>query len=188
MNIFTSNRERNLWVWAAATLFAIYASLGFVPRLVGLLDDATLSNAFWVGLFLVMLTILTQGLKARPRGIEIGVGLGIAAVYLLIALRFTIPAERSHLIEYSIVATFIYEAIRERSKHVESIRFPAILAFVITVLLGLFDEIIQIFLPNRVYDNFDVLFNAIAAFMAITGNAILTYVRNWRKNETRHSD
>ena len=48
--------------------------------------------------------ILTHGLKTRPGGAEVGVALGVAAVYLLLFLPMATSEARTHLIEYCAVA------------------------------------------------------------------------------------
>ena len=88
MKLFTSNRERRLWLWTLATVVAIYATLGLARTLAGILRDHNLLGAaFVVGMLLVGATILTQGLKTRPGGAEIGVALGIVAAYLMVFVR-----------------------------------------------------------------------------------------------------
>ncbi|MCP4423975.1 MAG: VanZ family protein [Chloroflexi bacterium] len=178
--LFTSVRERRLWLWTLAVVAAIYSTLGLASRLAGALRNRGLIDEFFFFCFLLVLAaILTQGLKTRPRGIEIGVGLGVAAAYLFVFARMAIPAaERTHLIEYSVVALLIYEALTERaSQGRRVIPKPALFAFALTVLLGWLDEGIQWLLPNRVYDIRDVGFNALAALMAIVGNLALSWVR-----------
>lgn len=181
-SLFSSKRERRLWLWALVVLAVIYSSLGWAQQLAGALrDQGLISGAFWVGLYLIGGAVLVQGLKARPRGLEIGVGLGIAGAYLIALLRMTVPEERSHLIEYSVVALLIHEALNERAGNGRSVPRPALLAFLLTAALGWLDEGIQLFLPNRYYDIRDVGFNAVAAFMAIGGNLALTWARRMVK-------
>ena len=110
---FTSERERRLWIYTLSLVIAIYSTLGLASKLAAVLYDQGLSAIILLTcMALVGLTILTQGLKVRPGGREIGVGLGITVVYLMVMFRLTIP-ERSHLIEYGVVAAFIYEALAE---------------------------------------------------------------------------
>ena len=174
MSFFTSERERCLWIWALVVLAAIYATLGLAQTLAGLLrDEGLISDAFWVGLLLLAAAVVVQGLKRRPGGLEIGVALGVAGAYLIAFLRLTIPEERSHLIEYSVVALLIYEALSERKRQGRRVPMPAVLAVAATALLGWLDEAIQLFLPDRVYDLRDVGFNALAGVMAVVGSAAL---------------
>lgn len=82
-----------------AVIIGIYATLRFASTLVDLLYNDTFGAAgFATAMLLVAIAILTQGLKTRPKGIEIGVWLGLFVVYYLLFFRLTIP-ERSHLIE-----------------------------------------------------------------------------------------
>jgi hypothetical protein len=187
MSFFTSRRERRLWLWALAVIVAIYSTLGLTSSLArALRDRGLIDEAFWLGLILMGAAVLLQGLRARPGGAEIGVAVGIAGAYLIAFLRMASPEERSHMIEYSIVALLIYEALKERVREGWRVPYPALLAVVITALLGLLDEGIQLCLPDRVFDILDVAFNLVAAMMAVFGSVMLSYVRcRWgRRRET----
>lgn len=181
MPLFTSRRERRLWLWTLAVVAAIYATVGLARTLTGLLRDrGLLEGAFVLAFLLVMVAIVTQGLKVRPGGAEIAVALGIAATYLLVFVRMALPEERTHLIEYSVVAIFSYEALSERNRNGRRVPAPYLLAVMLTALLGWLDEGIQAVLPNRVYDVRDVGFNALAGLMAIAASLVLGRVRRWR--------
>lgn len=175
---FTSARERRLWLWSLAILVAIYATLGFQRSLTAILrDNVLLTPAFFLSLFLVIGSVLGLILKAKAGRAEIGIILGIAGVYLLLFLRISIVEERGHLIEYSVLAAFIYQALLERSRTVNFSRSPAYLALGLTSILGLLDEIAQIFIPERYFDIRDVGFNIIAAILAILGSLLLAWAR-----------
>ena len=140
MRLFSSARERRLWLWALAVVAAIYSTLGLAGTMArtlrefGLLDVST-----WVlvAMFLVGMTILTQGLRVRPGGVEIAVMLGVAAVYLLLFLRSTAsPAERTHLMEYGVLGVFIHEALAERVSQGRRVPVPPVVAVVLTTVLG----------------------------------------------------
>lgn len=180
-SLFTSARERRLWLWAIAVVVGIYSTLGLAQTLAKVLRDRDMIGAgsFIFSLFLVGAAVLALGLKARPRGVEIGVALGIVAVYLLVFLRMAIPEERGHIIEYSVLAVFIYEALTERVRNGRRVPAAAVIAWVMTALLGWLDEGIQALLPNRVYDIRDVGFNSFAAFLAIAASLALTWTRKW---------
>lgn len=158
-------------------MLAIYATLGLASMLAEVLyNQGLIAVAFLASMLLVGLTVLTQGLKTRPGGVEIGVGLGIAVVYFLVFLRLTIP-ERSHLIEYGVVAVFIYEALTERASQGRRVPFPALLAILATSLVGAIDEFIQLILPSRVFDWTDILFNFLASLMAVVAMVALGWTR-----------
>ena len=93
-------------------------------------------------------------------------------------LRLGIP-ERTHLIEYSVLGIFIHEALLERNKQDTRLLKTSLLAIVITVLLGVIDESLQLIIPNRVFDPVDILFNSLAAFIAIGYSSFLRLVKKF---------
>ena len=175
-SLFTSDRERRLWFCSLAVLVAIYSTLGLAGTLAEVLRENNLMRAsFFFLMFLTMATIVGSGLKRRPGRREVWVALGVTAVYGMTVLRMGVsPEERTHLFEYGIVAVLIYQALSERSRNGRGVRAPAALALVVTALLGWLDEGIQALLTNRVYDNFDVASNALAALMAISASLAIS--------------
>ena len=87
--------------------------------------------------------------------------------------------ERTHLFEYALVAALVHEALLERRDNGRRVPAPALLALVISLLLGWLDEGIQSLLPNRVFDLIDVAFNSIAATMIIGMRCAVALVRAW---------
>ena len=105
--------------------------------------------------------------------------LAVAAVYGIAFVRINTPEERTHLIEYGVVAVLIHQALKERMRNGRQVPLPAVLAVVVTSLLGFLDEGLQAFLPNRICDPRDLGFNAFAALLAIGASLGLGWVR-WR--------
>ena len=176
--LFTSARERRLWLWSLAVVAAIYSTLGLAGSLAARMpEDNLMSAAVFVLMILTVATIVGSGLRRRPGRRELWVGLGLTAVYGMAVLRMGVgPEERTHLFEYGVVAVLIYQALHERARGGAGVRVPALSALVVTALLGWLDEGIQALLPNRVYDNFDVLSNAIAALIGIAGSVAIGWV------------
>ena len=130
----------------------------------------------------VLVVVVTLALKARPRGIEIGVALGLATVYLLLIVRMALPVtERTHLIEYGVLAVLIHEALLERASRGRRVPVPALLAVLLTALIGVIDECIQAFLPGRVFDPIDIIFNMLAGAMAVAASVLLRWSKRWRR-------
>ncbi len=104
MALFSSDRERRLWLWTLVVIVAIYPTLGIAPILAGVLrEDSLLETSFALGMILVGATIVTQGVKVRPGGVEVAVASGVTAVCWLVFVRMeATPEERTHLIEYGV--------------------------------------------------------------------------------------
>ena len=102
--------------------------------------------------------------------------MGIAVIYGLVLFRLTLP-KRSHLIEYGVVAVFVFEAIQERVTQGRRVPAPAFLAIVVTSMIGATDEFIQFLLPNREFEWTDIVFNVLAAVMATVAMVVLRWAR-----------
>ncbi len=175
---FTSKRERRLWAWTLVVVAAIYSTLGLAETLAQVLGDSGLGPSLFVlSCLLILVAVVTHGLKARPGGAEVRVALGITAVYLLLFARMSIPTERSHLIEYGVVALFVHEALVERASQGRRVAPPALLAVLLTVPVALGDECIQLFLPSRVFLPIDMVFNILATVMAVASASALGWAR-----------
>ncbi|NJB84371.1 membrane associated rhomboid family serine protease [Lewinella marina] len=179
----TSRRERRLWLWTLAAVAAIFATLG----LAGALADAVRGTPlnvflFLTGCLLVSVTVVTQGLRSWPGPADAALIIGIATAYFMILVRMTSPVERSHLIEYGVVAVFILEALRERKRQGVHVPVPALLAILLTTAIGVVDELLQLLIPARVFDPVDMVFNAWAAIMAVGVSLLLSW---WRKRRHR---
>ena len=177
MPLFISPLEKRLWSCVIAVLIAIFSMLFIGQPLIHLLSNQNVQAIFFLlGMLLVGVIILLHGLKPTTSKTEIIILLGIIAVFLMFFLRLGLT-ERSHLIEYSVLAIFMHKALLERRKNGCSVPLPALLAFMGTFLIGILDEGIQIILPNRVFDIEDIVFNGMAAAMAIGTSIVLTLVR-----------
>lgn len=183
MALFTSDRERRLWLWAGAVAIAIYSALGWGRPLADTLREQNLLRAsFAVVVLIVVVAFLVQWRKSRPGWPEAGVALCVALVYWLSFIRIENPGERTHLIEYGVLAALIHQALIERNRNGRLVAMPAGYAVAATAVLGFLDECAQLLLPTRFFDWFDVLFNALAGFMVIAAQLALAPVQRpgWR--------
>ena len=181
--LFSSRRERRLWIWALAVVVAIYSTADLARTLADALRESGLLEAtasmFSAGMLLIGAMIVVQGLRERSRGVEVGFALGVAAIAVIGFARGISAAERSHLIEYAVLALIIHEALVERKGQGRRVPVPAVLAIVATTLVGVVDECIQFFLPSRTFDWFDILFDLLASVMAVGSSVSLRWVRRW---------
>lgn len=170
-----------MWTLALAAVGAVFATLLMPPALLGIFDERIGTAGFIAGTLLVWTALITAGFSSRPRIFELAVAAGIFAVFLMVFVRASLP-ERSHLFEFSIVALLIYEALLERRSNGRSVPVPFLVAILATFLLGLIDETLQLFVPHRVFDPEDLLFNLLAAVMAVSGVATLRLARSAMEN------
>ena len=174
MMLFSSARERRMWIWALAVIAVIFGSLGFAGKLAARLQEFGLVESvsiilFLAGMILVAATVISQGLATRPSGLTIVIAFGVVAVFVLLFLRTAVLVERTHLIEYGVLGTFVYAALAERLSPRRPVRTAWLLALTITTAIGTLDEAVQFVIPDRVFDPVDILFNFLAGSVAITG-------------------
>ncbi len=182
MTIFSSKRELRLWLALLIVLAAIYATLGQTPAIVAALgaDIVESAEANLVFALLALLVLIPIFFVDKRLGrLEIAVGIGILAVLLLTWLRLGSWEARTHLFEYALVAALVHEALLERRDNGRRLPAPALLALILSILLGWLDEGIQSLLPNRVFDLVDVAFNSLAAIMIIGARCAVRWVQRW---------
>ena len=183
-SFFTSPREKILWICTLTILIGIFLSLIIGRPFLNLFRSQELQA--WVFLFGMIVTgdcIILYGIISKPKIVELILILGIVNVYILLFLRLGLP-ERSHLIEYSILSLTVHQALLERKKHGKRIPYINLSAFVLTCFVGTIDEIIQLFFPQRVFDMNDIIFNCLAALMAIGVSLSLQIVKKKAKNNS----
>lgn len=132
---------------------------------------------FIAGMILIVTAIVAAALKLRVGTWEVAVLLGIGAAYALLFVRMELPEERTHILEYGLVALFVFEALQERSHNLGKPRAVAVMAVVIAASFGAIDEALQAALPNRVFDLRDIAFNTLAAAMAVAARKALGWAR-----------
>lgn len=175
-SLFTSATEKRYWQYALLVLLAIYATLALGRPLQEMLRDQNVQAVFFLlGLLLTGAVIALHGWKARPARAELIIWLGLVAVYTMFFFRLGAP-ERSHLIEYSVLAVFIHRALLARMGPDRVVK-PAAVALLITIAAGGIDEMVQRLLPNRTFDPEDIVFNSLAALMAVGTGVILQWAR-----------
>lgn len=149
----------------AATLLAIYSTLGVVRTITNFLRDQGLLRITVVAAFVlaatVMLTLIFREPRNRTRRVILGL-LATGIVYAAVILPMESPEEKIHFIEYGVVALLAHAALNRR--------YVAAALFVVAA--GWIDEGIQALLPSRVYDLRDVAFNAAAGVLALAALAI----------------
>lgn len=179
--MFTSKREKNLWLWALVIITTIFSTLFIWQPLLQLFGSQNIQAAIFVlGMLLIGLAILSHALKSGQKKVDIAIVFGVAAVYVLFFFRLGL-AERSHIMEYSVLAILIHKAILERLGNRKPNFVKALIAFCITFIVSLLDEGLQLIIPSRVFDFYDIAFNAFAIASAITIKLLFLWMKFLKK-------
>ncbi|MEO0585225.1 MAG: VanZ family protein [Bacteroidota bacterium] len=179
---FTSKREKRLWVWIFFVWVTISASL-FVGRPFAhqLRSQDVQAIFFLMAMILAAVAVCVHGIRTKPSKWEFTLLIGLATIYLMLFFRLGAP-ERSHLIEYSVLAIFLHMALLERAKHRRLPLSPVLLSWLMASFLGILDESIQYVIPNRVFDPEDIVFNVMAVSMALGSSLLLRWGRRRWEN------
>lgn len=179
--LFTSPRERRLWIQAVLWLALVYASLAFVRAPTEFLRERNLLRVTVAAVFITFAVwIVVRALKRRPGPHEM-VTLGFfGAVYLVALLRIERHEERLHFVQYGVLGALVYSALIERrSNDPQTLlaRWPAPVAILLTAICGWGDEGIQYLLPERVYELRDVGLNVMAGVLVVVAMGGLALAR-----------
>ena len=160
---------------AALVVATIYSTLGLARTLSDELRRRSLFDAlFGFALVVLLIALVAIARRARLGGREIGLLLGLVAVWVMVVARMAIPEERTHLIEYALLAGLVQQALVERQRNGRFAGRPALAAFAVASTAGIVDELIQAVLPSRVFDARDIGFNVLAAGLGAATMAVLS--------------
>lgn len=172
-----TKKEKRYWFWALLLYITILSTLSIGQPLANELRDQNIQAIFFLlGMVFVATAVIIHGLVNKPSKYEYAILFGIMAVYVMFFVRLGAP-ERSHLIEYSVLAILLHKAFKERFRLENKIIKPALYSLCVGILMGALDETLQLLLPHRYFDPQDIIFNCLAVTMAIVAGVILTWIR-----------
>jgi VanZ family protein len=168
-----------MWLSAAALLVLIYSTLGSARLVVDWLRERNMLRLSVVLVLLIVAVLIARSLLRRQPGrTELAVVAFFLVAYVVMLVFMGRAEERLHLVQYGLVAAFVYRALLERREHGAGRGpSPVIGAIVLTAAFGWLDEGIQAVLPSRVYDLRDVAFNAVAGVLAVSAMATLSWAQ-----------
>lgn len=133
---------------------------------------------FLIGMVLVGLSCFFH-FKTLPTWRTRVVYFGLAAIALMFFLRLSLN-ERSHLIEYCVLTVFVFNAFEEKG-------MPSIKrythTFFVCFILGVLDEFFQYFMPKRVMDVEDIVFNTLAISFVLLNHLGIQQIKKWGKKK-----
>ncbi|MBU6391110.1 MAG: VanZ family protein [Planctomycetota bacterium] len=162
-------RVSQKWRWAVVVIYTltIYISLPFGPTFWRFVLRQWGNSINYLGWFLVFVSgayfliyLIFRREEKKPSVYIAFFFISLACLAILKYMCCT-GAERLHLLMYGILSCIVFWALKNEVKKTRVYLYTTILAF----SLGLTDEIIQGFLPMRVFDVKDILMNWLSSGM-----------------------
>ena len=157
------------WGLAIAYVGFVYCTVPLMPKVWAALSMHTQGSIGYAGILAVIVIglILLVGVVRRVGASSwipyVALGLIAVAYGHLLMTYSQFPAERLHLVEYGFVGFLLNRALR---LDVGRNRAYA-LAFCLTVLIGVGDELIQLLLPQRFFEMKDIQLNALSGGLGL---------------------
>jgi len=164
-----------------ATLADVVLIMDVIERSVGNILGTALSVLTLVLLALFLLYLIVIKKERRPWRYFLMIFV-IASVAIIQRFIFY-PAEKVHLVEYGILGWMIYHAVREGGGSIVAGYFWT-MALVLTI--GTADEIVQAYLPMRVFDFRDIVINFHSGILGAVACAGLSY--RWEDESPADTD
>ena len=179
LNIISKNR---LWVLIVVYVLFIYVSLPFFPAFISTLRgfiSKELLNLLSLVLsisFFLLLSVWIYNKKYKLKQFLLIISPLLLLTYLSLSL--DVWVERIHFIEYAVLGLLISRAIDVRTLH------RIIYTGCLITLIGVVDEIIQWFLPNRVGDMRDVFMNSVGGLSGLWLGRFLFWEQQFLKRNS----
>ena len=159
MNAFISKK------WLMITVFyiiLIYSSLPFTVDLLNLIYNFVGREKFSLYVNIILLFFIVFIIYNLRKEIRKLILLSACLlVILLVAFEIDRPAERIHFVQYGVLGFLSMRILKT------GIYKTIVFSLIIIFMVGTLDEIIQHFLPNRVGDVRDVIFNVLGGISGI---------------------
>lgn len=160
------------WVIFAAYVATIYSTLGAAPSILDSADDfigGGMNMAIKVSGAVIFLTMLLYLIFIKKEKDPHRYLFYIFFIWIFIVLnRMTRNTlNKMHMLEYAAMGVIVYNALKARIDRFD--RKLYIIAGVICLITGLFEELIQFFLPHRVFAWRDVFINSVSALTVLLG-------------------
>lgn len=168
MNRFTNTLRDYLILIGYVAL--IYVTLPLMPGIFAFFSSllgrnfAPAMNSFLIAIIIIIFAVMFKQSIIRKRPISYIAVIALFAVYSAILFFATpIVAEKMHLLEYGFLSYLTLRAVRGAQPLWKKYMY----VIFIIVLVGYCDELIQAFLPNRVYELKDVFLNIISGCLGL---------------------
>ena len=182
INILNLISKKRLWVLISIYILFIFVSLPFFPAFINVLRSFIskellnlLSLVLSVSFFL-MLSVWIYNKKYKVNQFLLIISPLLLLTYFSLSL--DVWVERIHFIEYAVLGLLISRAVNVRTLH------GIIATCCLITLIGVVDEIIQWFLPNRVGDMRDVTMNSFGGLSGLWLGRFLYWEQHFLKRNS----
>ncbi|MBU04507.1 MAG: VanZ family protein [SAR324 cluster bacterium] len=164
-NMLNLISKKRLWVLISIYILFIYVSLPFFPAFIKVLRSFISKELLNIlslvvsVLFFLLLSLWIYKKKYKANHFLLIISPLLLLTYLSLSL--DVWVERIHFIEYAVLGLLISRAVNLRTLH------GIIATCCLIILIGVVDEIIQWFLPNRVGDMRDVIMNSVGGLSGL---------------------
>ena len=165
INILNLISKKRLWVFISIYILFIFVSLPFFPAFIKVLRSFISKELLNIlslvvsVLFFLLLSLWIYKKKYKANHFLLIISPLLLLTYLSLSL--DVWVERIHFIEYAVLGLLISRAVNLRTLH------GIIATCCLIILIGVVDEIIQWFLPNRVGDMRDVIMNSVGGLSGL---------------------
>ena len=182
INILNLISKKRLWVLISIYILFIFVSLPFFPAFINVLSSFIskeildlISLVLSVSFFL-MLSIWIYNKKYKVNQFLLIISPLLLLTYFSLSL--DVWVERIHFIEYAVLGLLISRAVNVRTLQ------GIIATCCLITLIGVVDEIIQWFLPNRVGDMRDVTMNSFGGLSGLWLGQFLYWEQHFLKRNS----
>ena len=158
------------WTLLWGMVLVVLATLGLARKAITWINAQGLGWVLREG-SLIVLAVLVAALLgylvfvARARNPWTYLAFGfLALIYALLLWKLSrAPAERIHLLEYGLIGILAHRAVGHHADEPGR----TLLAILVTLNIGLVDELVQGLLPTRYYDTIDILVNTASGMLGV---------------------
>ena len=174
--------KKRLWVLISIYILFIYVSLPFFPAFIKVLRSFISKELLNIlslvvsVLFFLLLSLWIYKKKYKANHFLLIISPLLLLTYLSLSL--DVWVERIHFIEYAVLGLLISRAVNLRTLH------GIIATCCLIILIGVVDEIIQWFLPNRVGDMRDVIMNSVGGLSGLWLGRFLYWEQHFLKRNS----
>ena len=182
INILNMIPKNRLWTLIIIYVFFIYVSLPFFPAFISTLrgfiskESLNLLSLVMSISFFLLLSVWIYNKKYKVNQFLLIISPLLLLTYFSLSL--DVWVERIHFIEYAVLGLLISRAVNVRTLH------GIIATCCLITLIGVVDEIIQWFLPNRVGDMRDVTMNSFGGLSGLWLGQFLYWEQHFLKRNS----